>query len=109
VDRNCGNRKGLPVIAVDAYTEDLKHQLKDAPKVFSLGDGRGHYLRLYECPLTWITEETTMIIQAVYLASESGVLLFHGGWADQPAWFAEAFDVYKSERNKWQTRDRTSR
>jgi len=76
------------------YSEAVKRELneKNAQKVFSLGD-----IRLYECPLSYITEETAEIMRLVYLIDASGHLLHQGGWADQPCWLVEAYEIYKAE------------
>ncbi|MFQ5479787.1 MAG: hypothetical protein ACE5DW_00730 [Thermodesulfobacteriota bacterium] len=65
---------------------------KGACKVFSLGE-----IRFYECPLTAITAETFELIRIVYLLESSGRLFFDGGWADQPHWLVEAYEMYKIE------------
>ncbi|MBI2412475.1 MAG: hypothetical protein HYV24_04620 [Deltaproteobacteria bacterium] len=80
--------------AVFNYTEDVAGELKakGAEKVFSL---RG--LRLYECPLSFITWETREMIRAVYLMESGGRLFFSGGWGDQSAWLVEAFEIFRAE------------
>ncbi|MFQ5428045.1 MAG: hypothetical protein ACE5EZ_03595 [Thermodesulfobacteriota bacterium] len=65
---------------------------KHAGKVFSLGE-----IRFYECPLTAITVETFELIRVVYLLESSAQLFFDGGWADQPHWLVEAYEIYKME------------
>lgn len=62
------------------------------PKAYALGD-----IHLYECPASWITRETREIIRMVYLSMETGALYVSGGWADQPAWFVEAVEIYRAE------------
>mgnify|MGYP001612884398 CR=1 FL=1 len=81
-------------MAVAEYTQDVKIELKEknAQKVFSLGG-----LRLYECPLSFITEDTALIMRLVYLIDTSKHLLHQGGWADQPCWFVEAVEIYRVE------------
>ena len=81
-------------MAVTEYTEEVKRELKEkgAEKVFSLGD-----IRLYECPLTYIEAETWEIIRLCYLIEDTHVLLFGGGWGDQPVWLVETYGIYKSE------------
>ena len=95
--RNCKNIKGLKESATDDYkpnfTQDIKE--KKANKVFKLGD-----IRLYECPLTYITRETNLIIEQLFLIADSSVLLYPGTWLDQPNWFVEAFNIYKKERQR---------
>lgn len=66
--------------------------LKGGGKVFSLGE-----IRFYECPLTAISAETFELIRVVYLLESSGRLFFDGGWADQPYWLVEAYEIYKME------------
>ena len=94
--RNCGNSLGLTEAAkaVFRYTEGVAEELKakGAPKVFSL---RG--LRLYECPLSFITWETREIVRAVYLMEGGGRLFMSGGWGDQSAWLVEAFEIFRAE------------
>lgn len=62
----------------------------------------GHVIRLYECPLTWITEETGELLRMLRLVKDTSVPPLAGGWADQPAWFVEAFDIYTREIADWQ-------
>jgi len=92
--------------AVTEYSEEIKEELKEkgAEKVFSLGD-----IRLYECPLTYIEGETWEVIRLGYLIEDTKVLLYGGGWGDQPTllygggwgdqptWLVEAFEIFKSE------------
>jgi hypothetical protein len=70
--------------------EELK--AKGVGKVFRLGD-----LRLYECPLSYISADTVEIMRLVYLMDGSGRLLHTGGWGAQPYWLIEAYEIYKSE------------
>ena len=95
--RNCRNALGLSEVSrcVDAYSEDIKSELRraGASKVFSLGD-----LRLYECPLSYLTRDTGEIIRLVYLCDGTGHLLHPGGWGAQPCWLVEAFEIYRRER-----------
>ncbi len=81
--------------AVTDYTQEVSGELesKGAKKVFTLGD-----LRLYECPLSYITAETSDILRLVFLMDETGVLLNEGGWGAQPYWLVEAFEIFKTER-----------
>ena len=76
------------------YSEEVKEELreKEAQKVFSLGD-----VRLYECPLSYITEETQELMRLCFLIDETKQLLYGGGWGGQPVWLVEAFEVYKVE------------
>jgi hypothetical protein len=79
---------------VDSYTDDVVEELKDksATKVFRLGR-----MRLYECPLSYISEESAEIIRLVFLVEGSTSLLLSGGWGAQPAWFVEAYEIYRAE------------
>ncbi len=94
--RNCNNGKGLTEAAraVDSYSDVIVAELKDksANKVFRLGD-----IRLYECPLSYINVESVEVIRLVSLADGSSTLLLAGGWAAQPTWFVEAYELYKTE------------
>lgn len=76
------------------YSPEVKRELleKSARKVFGLGG-----IRLYECPLSYITPESFDLARAVYLIDSSGRLLFPGGWADQPYWLIEAYEAFKAE------------
>lgn len=62
-------------------------------------------IRLYECPLSYITAETWEIIRTVYLVEDSKQLFFPGGWADQPYWLFEAVRIYKSELARRQDKE----
>ena len=70
--------------------DELK--IKKAAKVWGLRD-----IRLYECPLSYMTAETHEIIAQVYRTEDGKRLLFQGEWADQPHWLVEAVDIYKIE------------
>lgn len=65
---------------------------KKAKKVFSLAD-----IRLYECPLSYISADTAELMRIVYLVDRSGHLLHPGGWAGQPCWLIEAYEIFMSE------------
>jgi len=97
--RNCNNRLGLSdeARAVDAYTPGVRAELEEsgAKKVFRLGD-----IRLYECPLSYLTLDTAELMRLVYLIDGSGRLLHAGGWGAQPFWLVEAYGIYKSEAVK---------
>ncbi|MBI5562758.1 MAG: hypothetical protein HY894_07920 [Deltaproteobacteria bacterium] len=94
--RNCRNRLGLSDEArsVLRYADDVKAELRrsSASKAYSLGD-----LRLYECPLSFITSESAELMRAVYATEAVGQLPCEGGWMNQPHWFIEAFEIYKAE------------
>lgn len=62
-------------------------------------------LRLYECPQSYITEETWQIIRTVFLVDGSQQLYFKGGWADQPHWFIEALEIYRAEKARKTKKD----
>ena len=101
--RNCHNVKGLSeeARAVFSYTSGVKEEIKEAKaaKVISLGD-----LRLYECPLSYLTEETGAVMRLVFLIEDSGRLYCGGGWGEQRCWLVEAFETYRAERGKFQKR-----
>ncbi len=54
-------------------------------------------MRLYECPLSYLTPETYELMRMVFLVNETGVLLNEGGWGAQPYWLVEAFEIFKVE------------
>lgn len=95
-NRNCNNYKKIEYTAWESSDSKEYEYIKEAgvTKVFSLGN-----LRLYECPLTWINPESVELMNICYLIDSSGVLLFSGGWHNQPAWLWEAFRIYKIETN----------
>ena len=41
-----------------------------------------------------------------FLVEETGQLLFNGGWAEQPYWLIEAFEIYKTEIGLWQAKEK---
>lgn len=86
-------------------TEDDKDEIREkgARKVWTLRDADpGATLRLYECPLTFMSQESKDLIDLIYLTTESKILPFPGNcWNDQPAWFVEAFILYKQELSKY--------
>ena len=94
--RNCSNKAGLcpDATAVEKYTAQVMEELreKNARKVFSLGS-----IRLYECPVSYMSDDTRDLMRAVFLAQGSGRLLYGGGWGDQPEWFIEAYEIYMAE------------
>ena len=94
--RNCFNRTGLSesARAVEAYTGEVTREIKEknASKVFSLGS-----LRLYECPLSYLTWDTREIMRAVFLINGSGHLMCGNGWGAEPYWLVEAFEIFKAE------------
>ena len=83
-------------MGVGGYTPAVtaEHKKKKATKVMSIGT-----LRLYECPLTYPTDDTYELMSMVFRIESTGVLFFAGGWADQPPWVVESFDIMKQETN----------
>ncbi|VAW37799.1 hypothetical protein MNBD_DELTA02-725 [hydrothermal vent metagenome] len=65
---------------------------RPAQKVFTLGD-----IRLYECPVSYISRDTVELMRLVYLIDGSKGLLYSGGWGDQPAWLVEAVEAFRME------------
>jgi len=101
--RNCANARGLSeeARAVCSYTAAVAGEIKEAEaaKVISLGN-----MRLYECPLSYMTAETTEVMRLVFLIEDTSALLYGGGWGGQPCWLAEAFEIYRTERGAFQKR-----
>lgn len=97
--RNCFNRRRLDedARAVARYTDEIKFDIrkKGAKRVVSIGA-----IRLYECPLSYITAETREMMNLVFLVDDTGHLLHQGGWAEQPAWLVEAYQIYRVENAK---------
>jgi len=95
--RNCSNFKGLSerARAVEAYDAGVAGEIasRKCSKVVSLGD-----LRLYECPLSYITEETFEMMKTVFLTESAKMPYMDGGLANQPCWAVEAFEIYQFER-----------
>ncbi len=56
--------------------------------------------RLYECPLSFLTDDTREIIRLVYLLEDTGNMLNAGGWAEQPFWLIQAFEIFKTETSR---------
>lgn len=81
------------------YTDEVKAELaeKGAQKVFTVGD-----IRLYTCPLSFISSDTIDLIRISALVDCTGHLLHPGGLGDQPAWLIEGLEIYRIERAKWQ-------
>jgi hypothetical protein len=96
--RNCGNRLNLKEPAFLKYTPDINQEIKEkkAVKVFQLGD-----IRFFECPVTYISKETTLMIENLSLMVESPALLYPGGWMDQPNWVVQAWIIYKREKSDY--------
>lgn len=103
-NRNCGNRHGLSdSVRATEYSDEDKSEIleKRVKKVISLGS-----IRLYECPLSFITSDTRDIVNLVFLIAESHHLLHAGGWGGQPSWLVEAYQVYKVEAISEQKRNK---
>lgn len=83
-------------VSIEEFTDEIKEELneKGANKVWQL-DGN---MRLYECPLTYITQDTWDTIRLIYMIDGSQHLLYAGGWSDQPYWLIEAYEIFKSEQ-----------
>lgn len=82
-------------MAVERYAEDVvgEHRAKGARKVLTLGS-----LRLYECPLSYISEESRELVRMVFLSEAARALLRRGGLGEQPYWFIEALETGGIER-----------
>lgn len=80
--------------AVFDYTDEVKEELKEkgARKVFTLSD-----IRLYECPLSFLSEDTRDLMRLAFLVDDTKRLLYAGGWGDQPYWLIEAYEILKTE------------
>jgi hypothetical protein len=81
--------------------EDLKelaieYELDLTKKSCSLANGKGT-IRLYECPLTYVTQETNELIRVLYLMDNTNQMFFEGSLNDQPYWLVEAYDIFKTE------------
>ena len=76
--------------ATDEAAEEIV--AKGIKKVWTLGD-----MRFYECPLTYLTEDTHDLIRLLTLIDGSGPLLHAGGWGEQPIWLVEAVLIHKAE------------
>jgi len=102
--RNCQNHIGLSqeALAVTEYTYGLvyEHREKGARKVISLGD-----IRLYECPITYITPDTWELVRLAYMVEDSKRLLYQGEWGAQPHWLVEAVEIYKAETARQMRKD----
>lgn len=97
--RNCNNllRLSDESRAFLKSSEWIDHEIlsKDATKVHTLGE-----VRLYECPLTYITRDTADMIRMAYLAESTSKLFTSGGVGDQPSWFVKAFELCKIEQKR---------
>lgn len=54
---------------------------------------------MYICPPLWITDETRSLLDAIYIFDEKHLLPFPGQWPDQPAWFMQAYKIFKKENS----------
>ena len=99
MSRNCQNEKQLSDNArfFERYTDEIKDELseKEAEKSFVQGT-----LKFYECPLTYISEDTQDMMKLIGLIENTNVLLHEGGWGNQPYWLIEAYHIYKETREK---------
>lgn len=86
------------MLAIEEYTGEQREFIKEhkLKKVAPLGSGK-RYMRLYECPVTYITQDTRDIIQLLYTIENTNHLLFEGGLARQPYWLIEALEIFKTE------------
>jgi hypothetical protein len=98
--RNCANYKEIPeeFLAIEKYTDESteyfkKHNLK---KVAPLDNGK-QCIRLYECPASYITHDTSDIIRLLYTIENTNYLLFDGGLAKQPYWLVQAMELFNIE------------
>ncbi|MDP2688468.1 MAG: hypothetical protein Q8P48_00005 [Deltaproteobacteria bacterium] len=102
--RNCANHLGLQedALAVTEYTYGAVCELKErgARKVISLGD-----IRLYECPISYITPDTWELVRLAYMVEDSKRLLYQGEWGAQPHWLVEAVEIYKAETARQMRKD----
>ena len=73
---------------------------KGAQKVFTVGE-----IRLYTCPLSFISSDTIDLIRITALVDSTGHLLHPGGLGDQPTWLIEGLEIYRIERAKWQSKE----
>ena len=55
----------------------------------------------YTCPPLWTTEDTTNLIDALFIFDEKHLMPMRGLWTDQPAWFIEAYKIFKREQAAW--------
>jgi hypothetical protein len=74
--------------------------MPDGKKVISIVNA-GQALRFYECPLSWIEEETSELIRIVRLTHDTNLLPLAGGWMDQPYFFVEAYQIFDHELAAW--------
>lgn len=95
-----GSKDSLLGGSKDGVVQNVKVQQRQAQKVFSLGD-----IRLYECPVSYISRDTVEVMRLVYLIDDSKSLLYGGGWGSQPAWLVEALEVFRMETVR-RTRER---
>ena len=79
------------------YTAEVNLEIedKDACKVFGLSG-----LRLYECPISYLSSFTQEIMRLVVLIQDTGTLLYSGGWGDQPYSLVEAYYIFKEEAQR---------
>ncbi|MDR1575598.1 MAG: hypothetical protein LBS37_06290, partial [Treponema sp.] len=56
---------------------------------------------------SYITEEFYTMLDVFYTSENLGCLPFAGGWAEQPAWIAQALSVLKVEKYRVDEEERT--
>ncbi|MCK4738906.1 MAG: hypothetical protein KAT46_03060 [Deltaproteobacteria bacterium] len=47
--------------------------------------------------MSYVSEESLELLRLIFLINDSSQLLFSGGWAEQPLWFIEAYEIFKVE------------
>jgi hypothetical protein len=78
-----------------------EHKEKGGVKVVSLGN-----IRLYECPVSFLTDDTRELMRLCFFIEETGNLLYEGGWGGQPYWLIEAYEVCRREAIRLQKEKR---
>jgi len=77
--------------------QDIKDKFKTRNGKFPTTVWKLGELKLYECPLTWITADTYKILELLFI-EENPTRIFQGTWLDQPKWWLEAIQIYKHEK-----------
>lgn len=102
-ERNCQNRHRLIDSGLegtdfpDWLKRDLQDKLPTKKGKFPRATWKLPDFKLYECPLTWITKDTYKILELLFL-EENPTRIFPGTWLDQPKWWIEAIQIYKTEK-----------
>ena len=52
---------------------------------------------MYECPLSYLTQDTIQVLNLVSIVKHTNTLLYDGGIAEQPYWLMEAISVDREE------------